>query len=127
MEVLAFIPPGSLSPTHSDGTLLFLKELMHLSSSMSSILTRQDFTDTLAKPLQEGEGNPTPAGLNEEGANLLMLQTRQALGTLSMAFSSLETQGALRILANTANAPMTGSEQAEEEEANGKKLWDFSL
>jgi flagellin len=98
-----------------------------LSSSMSSILIRQDFTDTLAKPLQEGEGNPTPAGLNEEGANLLMLQIRQALGTLSMAFSSLETQGSLRILANTANAPMTGSEQAEAEEANVKKLWDFSL
>jgi hypothetical protein len=30
MKVRAFIPPGSLSPTHSDGTLLFLKELMDI-------------------------------------------------------------------------------------------------
>jgi hypothetical protein len=80
---------------------------------MATILIRQDFTGNRAKPFQDDAGNFPRNDVDEKSVNLLMLQTRQALGTLSMAFTSLEAQGVLKILANTAYDPMTGSQQAE--------------
>lgn len=84
-----------------------------LASNMATILIRQDFTDNRAKPFQDDAGNFPRNDVDEKSVNLLMLQTRQALGTLSMAFTSLEAQGVLKILANTADDTMAGSQQAE--------------
>jgi len=47
--------------------------------------------------LQEGADKLTLADMNEEGANMLMLQTRQALGTTALALSSQAAQAVLRL------------------------------
>jgi flagellin-like hook-associated protein FlgL len=51
-----------------------------LSNKLSTVTIRQDFTDKMINTLEDGAANLTNADLNEEGANLLMLQTRQSLG-----------------------------------------------
>ena len=47
-----------------------------------------------AKP---GADQLTLADMNEEGANMLMLQTRQALGTTSLSLASQAAQNVLRL------------------------------
>jgi flagellin len=42
--------------------------------------------------LEEGASNLVNADMNEEGANMLMLQTRQALGTSSLSMASQAAQ-----------------------------------
>jgi flagellin-like hook-associated protein FlgL len=51
-----------------------------LSNKLSTVTIRQDFTDKMINTLEDGAANLTNADLNEEGANLLMLQTRQSVG-----------------------------------------------
>jgi flagellin-like hook-associated protein FlgL len=64
---------------------------------MSVILTRQDFTEKMINTLEDGAINLTIADMNEEGANMLMLQTRQALGTTSLSLASQAAQSVLRL------------------------------
>jgi flagellin len=47
--------------------------------------------------LNDGASKLTEADMNEEGANMLMLQTRQALGTTSLSLASQAAQGVLRL------------------------------
>ena len=47
--------------------------------------------------LEGGVANLTNADLNEEGANMLMLQTQQALGTTALSLASQAAQGVLRL------------------------------
>ena len=47
--------------------------------------------------LQTGSDKLTLADLNEEGANLSTLQTRQQLGTVSLSISTKSEQGLLRL------------------------------
>jgi flagellin-like hook-associated protein FlgL len=68
-----------------------------LSNNMSVILTRQDFTEKMINTLEDGAINLTIADMNEEGANMLMLQTRQALGTTSLSLASQAAQSVLRL------------------------------
>lgn len=68
-----------------------------LSASLSVVTTRQDFTDTLISTLQVGADNLTLADTNEEGANMLMLQTRQNLGISSLSMASQSAQAVLRL------------------------------
>jgi flagellin len=68
-----------------------------LSNQLSTISVRQDFTDQMINTLEDGAGNLTNADLNEEGANMLMLQTRQALGTTSLSMASQAAQAVLRL------------------------------
>jgi len=63
---------------------------------LSTISVRQDFTDKMINTLEDGAANLTNADLNEEGANMLMLQTRQALGTTSLSLASQAAQSVLR-------------------------------
>jgi flagellin-like hook-associated protein FlgL len=72
-------------------------ESKSLSNSLSSITARQDFTEKMINTLEGGVANLTNADLNEEGANMLMLQTQQALGTNSLALASQAAQGVLRL------------------------------
>lgn len=78
-----------------------LTELRTQSSTMSSnltiITTRQEFTSNMIATLQTGADNLTLADMNEEGANMLMLQTRQALGTTALSLSSQAAQSVLRL------------------------------
>jgi flagellin-like hook-associated protein FlgL len=68
-----------------------------LSNKLSTISIRQDFTDKMINTLADGAANLTNADLNEEGANLLMLQTRQQLGTTSLSMASQAAQSVLRL------------------------------
>ncbi|MBI2353838.1 MAG: flagellin [Deltaproteobacteria bacterium] len=68
-----------------------------LSANLNIITTRQDFTDKMISTLQTGADNLTLADMNNEGANMLMLQTRQSLGTTALSMSSQAAQSVLRL------------------------------
>lgn len=68
-----------------------------LSANLSVVTTRQDFTDSMINTLQTGADNLTLADMNKEGANMLMLQTRQQLGTTSLSMASQAAQSVLRL------------------------------
>jgi flagellin len=68
-----------------------------LAGNINVITTRQDFTDKMINTLQTGSDNLTLADMNNEGANMLMLQTRQSLGTTALSMSSQAAQSVLRL------------------------------
>uniref|UniRef100_C6E7I7 Flagellin domain protein n=1 Tax=Geobacter sp. (strain M21) TaxID=443144 RepID=C6E7I7_GEOSM len=68
-----------------------------LAANLNIITTRQNFTDEMINTLQTGADNLTLADMNNEGANMLMLQTRQSLGTTSLSMSSQAAQAVLRL------------------------------
>ena len=72
-------------------------EAQKLSSNLSTIEVRADFTSNMINTLETGADNLTLADMNEEGANMLMLQTRQSLGTTSLSLSSQAAQSVLRL------------------------------
>lgn len=68
-----------------------------LSNQLSTITIRQDFTSKMINSLEDGAANLVNADLNEEGANMLMLQTRQSLGTTSLSLASQAAQSVMRL------------------------------
>jgi len=68
-----------------------------LAANLNIITTRQSFTDNMVSTLQTGADNLTLADMNQEGANMLMLQTRQSLGTTSLSMSSQAAQSVLKL------------------------------
>ena len=72
-------------------------EAQKLSSSLSTISIRSEFTSEMVNTLNTGGDNLTLADMNEEGANMLMLQTRQNLGTTSLSLASQAAQAVLRL------------------------------
>jgi flagellin-like hook-associated protein FlgL len=68
-----------------------------LANNLSIITARQDFTQSTINILKDGAAGLTNADMNEEGANMLMLQTRQALGTTSLSMASQAAQSVLRL------------------------------
>ncbi len=72
-------------------------EAQKLASSLSTISIREDFTENMINTLNTGADTLTLADMNEEGANMLMLQTRQALGTSSLSMSSQAAQAVMRL------------------------------
>jgi len=66
-------------------------------SNLSVVETRQEFTNNLINVLETGAGNLTLADTNEEGANLLALQTRQQLSSVSLSLASQADQNVLRL------------------------------
>jgi flagellin len=68
-----------------------------LAANLNIITTRQTFTDNMINTLQTGSDNLTLADMNQEGANMLMLQTRQSLGTTSLSLSSQAAQSILKL------------------------------
>ena len=68
-----------------------------LASNLSVVTARQDFTNNLISTLQTGADNLTLADMNNEGANMLMLQTRQSLGTTALSLSSQAAQSVLKL------------------------------
>jgi len=68
-----------------------------LANNLSTITTREDFTQNMINTLEDGAAALTNADMNEEGANMLMLQTRQALGTTSLSLASQAAQNILRL------------------------------
>ncbi len=68
-----------------------------LSSNLAVVTIRLDFTNNMINTLTKGAENLTLADMNEEGANMLMLQTRQALGVTALSLASQASQSVLRL------------------------------
>lgn len=88
----------SASATELEDALGTLRsESSKLSSNLSVVTTRQEFTSSMINELQTGADNLTLADMNEEGANMLMLQTRQNLGITSLSMASQAAQAVMRL------------------------------
>jgi len=82
--------------TELDAALTTLRaRTQTLGSNVALLQTRLDFTEEYVNTLETGSGKLTLADLNEEGANLLALQTRQQLGISALAFAGQAEQGIL--------------------------------
>jgi flagellin-like hook-associated protein FlgL len=68
-----------------------------LANNLGVITARETFTEKMINTLNDGAAALTNADMNEEAANMLMLQTRQALGTTSLSMASQAAQAILRL------------------------------
>jgi flagellin len=66
-------------------------------TNLSIVENRQDFTNAMINTLEEGAGKLTLADTNEEGVNLLSLQTQQSLASTSLSLASQADQNVLRL------------------------------
>jgi flagellin len=66
-------------------------------SYLSIVENRQDFTKAMINTLETGADSLTLADTNEEGANLLALQTRQQLSTTALSLAAQADQAVLRL------------------------------
>jgi flagellin len=101
----AWTDPGATTRTAINADLVKLDSAVTtlrtksstLSNNLSIITARQEFTQGMINVLKDGAAGLTNADMNEEGANMLMLQTRQALGTTSLSLASQAAQSVLRL------------------------------
>lgn len=68
-----------------------------LGSNIALLNTRLEFTQNYTNTLEEGGAKLTLTDINEEGANLLALQTRQQLGVQSLSFAGQAEQSILSL------------------------------
>jgi flagellin-like hook-associated protein FlgL len=68
-----------------------------LSSNLSIVNTREDFTTNMINNLLTGADNLTLTDMNEEAANELALETRQSLGITSLSMASNAAQSVLQL------------------------------
>ncbi|NKB43413.1 MAG: flagellin [Alphaproteobacteria bacterium] len=68
-----------------------------LGTNSSMLEIRKNFTQDLVNTLKGGASDLVNADLNEESANLLSLQTRQQLGTISLGIAQQSEQSVLRL------------------------------
>ena len=81
-----------------DSALVTVRQASQAFGTYASLLgIRQDFTSNLINTLKGGAGDLVNADLNEESANLLSLQTRQQLGTISLSIAQKSEQSVLRL------------------------------
>ncbi|MGE0564164.1 MAG: flagellin [Pseudolabrys sp.] len=66
-------------------------------ANLNTVQTRQDFTKGLITTLQTGADALLLADTNEEGANLLALQTRQSLSSTALSLSAQNDRAVLRL------------------------------
>jgi flagellin len=66
-------------------------------TNLSVIQIRQSFTTATINTLQTGANNLTVADTNQEGANLLALQTRQSLATTALSLAAQSQNSVLRL------------------------------
>ncbi len=80
-----------------DAVSALRSEASKLATNLSIITSRQDFTQNMINTLKDGAASLVNADMNEEGANMLMLQTRQALGVTSLSLAAQAAQSVLRL------------------------------
>lgn len=80
---------GALSSVRNFGT--------SIANSLSIIQTRRDFTESTISTLKAGANDLVATDQNEEGANLLALQTRQQLGVTALSLAAQSQQSVLRL------------------------------
>jgi flagellin len=66
-------------------------------SNLSIVQNRQDFTTNMINTLQTGAQSLTIADTNEEGADMLALQTRQQLSITALSLASQAQQSVLKL------------------------------
>jgi len=66
-------------------------------SNVSIVQSRQDFTKSMIDTLKGAANDLVVADTNEEGANLLALQTRQELSTTALSLAAQSDQSVLRL------------------------------
>jgi flagellin len=66
-------------------------------SNLSVVQNREDFTKAMINTLQTGADSLTLADTNQEGANMLALQTRQQLSTTALSLANQANQAVLRL------------------------------
>ena len=66
-------------------------------STLTTVQSRQDFTKNLINTLQTGADNLVLADSNEEGANMLALQTRQSLSPTALSLANQASQAVLKL------------------------------
>lgn len=86
------------SITALDDALVTVRQAAQEFGTNSALLQiRADFTSNLINTLKGGASALVNADLNEESANLLSLQTRQQLGTISLSIAQQSEQSILRL------------------------------
>jgi flagellin len=91
---------GDLDAAASDLTAALVSlrsQSQTLSSTLQTVQVRQDFTKAMINTLNAGADSLTLADSNEEGANLLALQTRQQLSTTALSLAAQADQNVLRL------------------------------
>jgi len=95
-SLASFNEQADLSVARLDKTISNLRaKAASLANNVAVLQVRLDFTKQYVDVLSDGAGKLTLADLNEEGANLLALQTRQQLGIQALAFAGQAEQGIL--------------------------------
>ncbi|GEM_PF-385100 len=69
----------------------------NMGANLALLQVRQGFTSSLSNLLKEGAGKLVDANLNEEGANMVTLQTRSQLGMSALSFSGQAAQSILSL------------------------------
>ncbi|MDX2145639.1 MAG: flagellin [Rhodospirillaceae bacterium] len=81
-----------------DSAMVTVRQVSQTLGTNSSLLEiRRQFTENLINTLKGGASELVNADLNEESANLLSLQTRQQLGTISLSIAQQSEQSVLRL------------------------------
>ena len=81
-----------------DSALVTVRQAAQQFGTNAALLSiRADFTTNLINTLKGGASDLVNADLNEESANLLSLQTRQQLGTISLSIAQRSEQSILRL------------------------------
>jgi flagellin-like hook-associated protein FlgL len=70
-------------------------EAATMAGNVAILEVRSNFTEEYVGVLEGGAGQLTLADLNEEGANLLALQTRQQMGIQALSFAGQSEQAVL--------------------------------
>ncbi len=95
-ELASFNAMADRAVARLDQTISFLQSKAgSFANNIAILQVRSDFTQEYVNVLETGAGKLTTADLNEEGANLLALQTRQQLGIQSLAFAGQAEQSIL--------------------------------
>ena len=68
-----------------------------MNNNLDIIQERQKYTDSFVNILSEGANKLVQADQNEESANMLQLQTRQQLGTITLSLANQAQQAILKL------------------------------
>jgi flagellin-like hook-associated protein FlgL len=81
-----------------DSALTTVRDTAQTFGTNASMLEiRRDFTENLVNTLENGAADLVNADVNKESANMLSLQTRQQLGTISLSIAQQSEQAVLRL------------------------------
>ncbi|GGF56311.1 hypothetical protein GCM10011332_07240 [Terasakiella brassicae] len=92
----SFNEQADLAVLSLDATISNLRaEAAKMAGNVAILQVRADFTQEYSNVLGSGASQLTVADLNEEGANLLALQTRQQMGIQALSFAGQSEQAVL--------------------------------